>query len=67
MAHLALPDHPNRYRLANELHARPFPELSAPCRAVHLAIKQPEGAADRDKSLDFAHLVALLDRYGAVS
>jgi uncharacterized membrane-anchored protein len=65
MAPLALDDHPNRFRLANELHARPFPELSAPCRAVHLAIKQPEGAADRDKSLDCAHLVALLDRYGA--
>ena len=41
MAQLALADHPDRYRLANELHARPFPELTAPCRAAHLAIKQP--------------------------
>jgi uncharacterized membrane-anchored protein len=65
MAQLALEDHPNRFRLANELHARPFPELRAPCRAVHLAIKEPEGAADRDKTRDFAHLVELLDRYGA--
>ena len=31
-------DHPLRYRLANELHARPFPSLKAPCRAVYLAI-----------------------------
>ncbi|MBA3325968.1 MAG: DUF3422 domain-containing protein [Rhodobacteraceae bacterium] len=65
MAHLAIPDHPNRYRLANELHARPLPEITAPCRAAHLAIKDPEGAADRDKARDFAHLIALLDRYGA--
>jgi uncharacterized membrane-anchored protein len=65
MAHLAIPDHPNRYRLANELHARPFPEISAPCRAVHLAIKQPENAIGRDRKKDFDHLIALLDRYGA--
>lgn len=65
MPHLAIPDHPNRYRLANELHARPFPEITAPCRAAHLAIKDPEGGADRDKARDFAHLIALLDRYGA--
>lgn len=65
MAKLALEDHPDRYRLANELHARPFPELSAPCRAAHLAIKQPKNAADRDRGHDFAHLIALLDRYGA--
>lgn len=65
MTHLAIPDHPERYRLANELHARPFPELTAPCRAVHLAIKAPSGAAERDRGLDLAHLTALLDRYGA--
>lgn len=62
---LALDDYPDRYALANELHARPFPELTAPCRALHLAIKQPDDAADRDRELDRAHLVALLDRYGA--
>ncbi|MBP7002902.1 DUF3422 family protein [Amaricoccus sp.] len=65
MAQLAIQDHPNRYALANELHARPFPEVDPPCRAAHLAIKKPGAAADRDRSLDFAHLVALLDRYGA--
>ncbi|MBP7243221.1 DUF3422 family protein [Amaricoccus sp.] len=65
MAQLALDDYPDRYHLSNELHARPFPELTAPCRAAHLAIKQPRDAADRDRGRDFAHLVALLDRHGA--
>ena len=60
-----LQDHPLRYMLANELHARPFPTLSAPCTAVFLAIKQPQDAAKRDRAADMAHLVALLDRYGA--
>lgn len=60
----AIQDHPLRYRLANELHARPFPSLTAPCRAVYLAIKQPLNAAVRDRSRDIAHLKALLDRYG---
>ncbi len=57
-------DCPRRYQLANELHARPFPKLDAPCRAAFLAIKQPENAAARDRELDRAHLVALLDRFG---
>ncbi len=58
-------DHPLRFKLANELHARPFPSLSAPCRAIYLAIKQPKEAASRDRSEDLTHLIALLDRYGA--
>lgn len=58
-------DHPLRYGLANELHARPFPTLDAPCRAAYLAIKRPENAASRDKEADFQHLLNLLDRYGA--
>jgi uncharacterized membrane-anchored protein len=65
MARLALDDHPERYALTNELHARPFPELTPPCVAVHLAIKQPASAADRDREADRAHLMALLDREGA--
>lgn len=58
-------DHPLRYQLANELHARPFPSLDAPCRAHFIAIKQPQNAAARDRELDRAHLLALLDRFGA--
>ncbi|MBT56480.1 MAG: hypothetical protein CMF72_24170 [Mameliella sp.] len=57
-------DHPLRYKLANELHARPFPSLTAPCRAIYLAIKQPRDAASRDRSQDLIHLIDLLDRYG---
>lgn len=60
----SIKDHPLRYRLANELHARPFPSLMAPCRAVYLAIKREEAAASRDKAQDLQHLISLLDRYG---
>ncbi|RME16908.1 MAG: DUF3422 domain-containing protein [Alphaproteobacteria bacterium] len=60
-----LQDHPLRYELANELHARPFPPLEAPGFAAFLAIKRPADAAARDRSADRAHLVALLDRHGA--
>ncbi len=58
-------DHPLRYALSGELHARPFPALGAPSRAVFLAIKQPSDAATRDRAADLAHLVQLLDHYGA--
>ncbi|WP_121061815.1 DUF3422 family protein [Chachezhania antarctica] len=58
-------DHPLRYRLANELHARPFPTVSAPSRVVYLAIKRNADAAARDRGADRAHLILLLDRHGA--
>lgn len=58
-------DHPLRYQLANELHARPFPSVSAPCTVAYLAIKQETDAVGRDRDADRAHLQALLDRYGA--
>ncbi len=58
-------DHPLRYKMTNELHARPFPIAGAPCHAVFLAIKQPQDAANRDRALDRAHLIDLLDRFGA--
>ncbi len=62
---MPLEDHPLRYQLANELHARPFAALSCPGQAVYLAIKPPAEAAKRDRGLDRAHLLALLDRFGA--
>ena len=58
-------DHPLRYQLANELHARPFPAMGSPSTAVFVAIKKPEDAVARDRTLDIAHLKALLDRHGA--
>ena len=61
----SIQDHPLRYALANELHARPFPSLKAPCHAAFLAIKQEVDASARDREADRAHLLALLDRYGA--
>lgn len=62
MSHLL--DHPLRYQLVNELHARPFPSLKSPCQATYIAIKPIQDAAARDRELDRTHLVALLDRFG---
>ncbi|TCP42965.1 DUF3422 family protein [Rhodovulum marinum] len=58
-------DHPLRYMLTNELHARPFPELQTPCHAAFLAIKPPRDAINRDRDADRTHLLDLLDRFGA--
>jgi len=62
---MPLEDHPLRYKLANELHARPFPSLEAPGQAVYFAIKEQKEAAKRDRAKDRAHLISLLDRFGA--
>jgi uncharacterized membrane-anchored protein len=58
-----LADHPLRFATVNELHARPFPLLTVPCIAAYVAIKEPAFAASRDRGLDRAHLLALLDRH----
>lgn len=60
-------DHPLRYALTGELHARPFPDIKAPQVVAFLAIKQAGDAAarDRDRSEDMAHLISLLKHYGA--
>ena len=60
-----LEDHPLRYALVNELHARPFPVLQAPSMASYLAIMPLVEAQNRDRGADRAHLLALLDRHGA--
>ena len=57
-------DHPMRYKLANELHARPFPSFSAPGTVAYLAIKQPQHAVSRDREQERLDLIALLDRFG---
>lgn len=58
-------DHPLRYAMANELHARPFPTVSVPSRAAYLALKPAENAAARDRGDDWTLLIDLLDRFGA--
>lgn len=58
-------DHPLRFKLANELHARPFPSFDAPTTVAFLAIKKEDRAAGRDRNGDLRHLTSLLDRYGA--
>lgn len=57
-------NHPMRYKLANELHARPFPSFSAPGTVAYLAIKQPQHAVSRDREQERLDLIALLDRFG---
>jgi len=58
-------DHPLRYSLANEIHARPFPAIAAPATGAFLAIKEVNNASSRDREEDRRHLIKLLDRYGA--
>ena len=58
-------DHPFRFTLANELHARPFPQVETPCQVAYLAVKPVTDAARRDRGRDWDHLLALLDRFGA--
>jgi uncharacterized membrane-anchored protein len=62
---MPLEDHPLRFLLANELHARPFPQVAAPGQVAYLAIKPETDAARRDRARDRAHLLTLLDRFGA--
>ncbi len=57
-------DHPLRYALVNELHARPFPVLTVPSTAAFMALMEDDGAG-RDRTGDRAHLLALLDRHGS--
>ncbi len=61
----SIPDHPLRYSLANELHARPFPSLKAPGRVAYIALKPASKAASRNREEEREHLIALLDRFGA--
>ena len=58
-------EHPQRFALVNELHARPFPSVDAPSHAVFLAFKEPVDAANRDRARDRDHLVDLVTRHGA--
>lgn len=62
---MQLQDHPDRYTLTNEIHARPFPAIPAPGQAIFLALKPRDDAATVDTDAERAHLITLLDRFGA--
>ncbi|MFK7943405.1 MAG: DUF3422 family protein [Paracoccaceae bacterium] len=62
---LVFEEYPDRLAVTNELHARPFQPMRAPGRLLQLAFKEPTKAAERDPERDRAHVVALLDRFGA--
>jgi uncharacterized membrane-anchored protein len=53
-------EHPDRYALSNELHARPFEELRAPVDIALYAMVTGEGTAQGDRD----HLFRLCDRFG---
>lgn len=57
-------EHPLRYALVNELHARPSPRLRAPSTCAFVAFKEPEDAANRDLRRDYEHLLDLTQRHG---
>ncbi|TVS03920.1 MAG: DUF3422 domain-containing protein [Rhodobacteraceae bacterium] len=58
-------DHPDRYALVNELHARPAAQIPVPSVATFIAIKPEQNAAQRSRAADRSHLLDLLDRHGA--
>lgn len=53
------PDHPLRYALSNEVHARPFAVLNAPVRGSHLALFTGETGGEAER----AHLADLCARH----
>ena len=52
-------DHRLRAQLTNEVHARPYAQLTAPQRVSHLALLSGEAG----READFAHLVVLCRRF----
>ncbi len=53
------PNHPQRFQLTNEVHARPFASIYTPARATHLAMILD----DEQKKADRAALETLCERY----
>ncbi len=60
---LPMPDHPLRKTLANEVHARPPIELSAPARLSHVVMLTGETASDHEQQ----HLAHLCEAFGVVA
>lgn len=63
MTQIGMNDAAERFALNNELHARPFPKLTPPCRAICLALRRIAPVADGG-DVARAGLLALLDRFG---
>ena len=57
-------DHPLRQATASELHARPFPHISAPARAAFFAYTSAQNDSGRREAADREHFLRLLDHYG---
>lgn len=57
-----LKNHPQREQLANELHARPFPQVTAPTAVAYLAISS-QGTAAKDRAV-LVQLLKLLGHSG---
>ncbi len=57
-------DHHMRVPMTDELHARPFAKLQAPCRVAFIALKPDEDSL-HDQALAHGQLVDFLDRFGA--
>ncbi len=58
---MPLPDnHPERFQLANEVHARPHEPLRAPERASYLAVLLDPA----ERASEHAHVAALCERHG---
>jgi uncharacterized membrane-anchored protein len=54
-----LTDHPDRFALAAEVHARPSVELDTPVRASYVAVL----IAPEDRASELSHLVSLCQRF----
>ena len=59
-------DHPLRHATASELHARPFPNVSAPARAAFFAYTSAQNGSGRNEAADRAHFLRLLDYYDVI-
>lgn len=54
-------DYPDRHRLANEIHSRPYMRLESPLKVSHIATLSGEGGANVDR----AHVARLCQLLGA--
>jgi uncharacterized membrane-anchored protein len=54
------PNHPDRFALANEIHARPPSAMPTPSRVTYSAVI----VAANDRALELTHVAALCERFG---